>query len=272
MSIVRANIISPFTSFIKHRALIFDLAKREIASRYKGSAAGLLWSFFNPLLMLAVYTFVFSIIFQSKWAGGSGSKTEFALVLFAGLIVFGLVSEVIGRAPVLIVGNINYVKKIIFPIEILPYVALVSAFFQFLASIFVWLVFYCVFFGLPPITIFLLPLVMFPIVLLILGFSWMLASLGVYLRDTPQVIAISITILMFLSPIFYSTASIPADYRELLQLNPLTFTIETVRDVMLWGKPILWMDWLKQTGAAIFIFVMGFAWFQKTRGGFADVL
>lgn len=268
----RFNITSPVQSFVKHRTLIFDLAKREVASRYKGSAAGLLWSFFNPLLMLAVYTFVFSVIFQSKWAGGSGSKTEFALVLFAGLIVFGLVSEIIGRAPVLIVGNVNYVKKIIFPLEILIYVAGMSAIFQLLASIFVWLVFYCIFFGVPPLTILLLPLVIFPVFLMTLGFSWFLASLGVYLRDTPQVVAIIVTILMFLSPIFYSSNSIPENYRYLIQLNPLTFAIETARDVMLWGKPVVWMAWLQQTAAALFIFWIGFTWFQKTRGGFADVL
>ena len=122
------NIFTPIRVFFKYKGLIADLAKREIVSRYKGSIAGLLWSFLNPLLMLAVYTFVFSIIFQSKWSGGNGSRTEFALVLSAGLIIFGLFSEVISRAPVLIIGNINYVKKIIFPIEILPYIAL--AFFN----------------------------------------------------------------------------------------------------------------------------------------------
>ena len=268
----RLKNLSPIKSLANHRTLIFDLAKREIDSRYKGSVAGLLWSFFNPLLMLGVYTFVFSIIFQSKWAGGSGSRTEFALVLFAGLIFFGLFSEVIGRAPVLILGNVNYVKKIIFPVEILAYVAMASALFQFLASMFIWLIFYSIFFGLPPLTIFLLPLVVLPLLMLTLGLSWIFASLGVYLRDTPQVVAIGITILMFLSPIFYSTASVPSDYRYLLQLNPLTFSIETARDVMMWGKPILWMAWLKQIFVAIFVFCTGFFWFQKTRDGFADVL
>lgn len=266
------NIFAPLQPLIKHHRLILDLAKREITSRYKGSAAGLLWSFFNPLLMLAVYTFVFSVIFQSRWAGGSGSKTEFALVLFAGLIIFGLFSEVISRAPVLIISNVNYVKKIIFPIEILPYVALISAFFQFLASTLIWLIFYLIFFGIPHITILLLPLALIPITLLTLGISWLLASLGVYIRDTPQFVAISITILMFLSPIFYSTASIPENYRILLEFNPLTFSIETARDVMLWGKSIQWQKWLEQVILSILIFSIGFTWFQKTKGGFSDVL
>lgn len=125
------DMLAPLKILLNYRVLIVDLAKREVVSRYKGSIAGLLWSFLNPLLMLAVYTFVFGMVFQSQWPGGSGSKAEFALVLFAGLIIFGLFSEVISRAPVLIVGNINYVKKIIFPIEILPYIALASAFSNF---------------------------------------------------------------------------------------------------------------------------------------------
>ncbi len=266
------NIFTPIRVFFKYRGLIADLAKREIVSRYKGSIAGLLWSFLNPLLMLAVYTFVFSIIFQSKWSGGNGSRTEFALVLFAGLIIFGLFSEVISRAPVLIIGNINYVKKIIFPIEILPYIALASAFFQFMVSTFVWIIFYIIFFGVPHASIFLLPITLLPLILLTLGISWILASLGVYIRDTPQFVAIIITILMFLSPIFYSTTSIPVEYRKLLEINPLTFSIETARDVMLWGKSINWKAWFQQAVVSASVFWIGFAWFQKTKGGFSDVL
>lgn len=266
------DMLAPLKILLNYRVLIVDLAKREVVSRYKGSIAGLLWSFLNPLLMLAVYTFVFGMVFQSQWPGGSGSKAEFALVLFAGLIIFGLFSEVISRAPVLIVGNINYVKKIIFPIEILPYIALASAFFQFLVSILVWLIFYMLFFGVPHASIVLLPITLLPLMLLTLGVSWTLASLGVYIRDTPQFVVVMVTVLMFLSPVFYSTASIPVEYRKLLEINPLTFSIETARDVMLWGKSIKWVAWIQQTFVSAFVFWMGFAWFQKTKGGFSDVL
>jgi len=272
MSGKRIKNLSPIKSLANHRPLIFALAKREIDSRYKGSAAGVLWSFVNPLLMLGVYTFVFSVIFQSKWNGGNGSKTEFALVLFVGLIFFGLFSEVVARAPILILSNVNYVKKVIFPIEVLVYVALSAALFQFIASMAIWLVFHCVFFGFPPLTILLLPFVVLPLLMFALGVSWIFASLGVYIRDMPQVVAIGLTVLMFLSPIFYSAASIPAEYRNLLQLNPLTYAIEVARDVMIWGKPLLWMAWLKQMFSASVVFFAGFIWFQKTRDGFADVL
>lgn len=211
--------------------------------------------------MLAVYTFVFSIIFQSKWSGGNGSRTEFALVLFAGLIIFGLFSEVISRAPVLIIGNINYVKKIIFPIEILPYIALASAFSIYgehfcldnILYYFLWR---------SACKYFLLPITLLPLILLTLGISWILASLGVYIRDTPQFVAIIITILMFLSPIFYSTTSIPVEYRKLLEINPLTFSIETARDVMLWGS--LLIEGMEPASCRVSIrLLIGFAWFQN---------
>lgn len=233
---------------------------------------GLLWSFFNPVLMLAVYTFVFSVVFKARWAGGSDSKTEFALILFAGLIVFNLFAECVNRAPGLILSNVNYVKKIIFPLEILPVVTFGSVGFHFLVNFGVWLVFYLIFFGAPHATILLLPLILIPLVLLTLGFSWLLASLGVYLRDIAQIIGVVTTVLMFLSPIFYPISALPTEYQHLMQASPLTFVIEQTRDVMIWGKPIdrnLWLMWMV---VSLLLAWLGFAWFQKTRKGFADVL
>lgn len=233
---------------------------------------GLLWSFFNPVLMLAVYTFVFSVVFQARWTGGSGSKTEFALVLFAGLMVFSLFSECLNRAPGLILGNANYVKKVIFPLEILPVVAFGSAVFHMMISLIVWLIFYLLFFGIPPASILQLPLVILPLAMMTMGFSWLLASLGVYLRDVSQVIGVFTTVLMFLSPIFYPIVVLPEEYRLFMQVSPLTFVVEQTRDVMIWGKGIDWGGWLIYTGISAFVAWLGFAWFQKTRKGFADVL
>ncbi|AMR79247.1 MULTISPECIES: ABC transporter permease [Cupriavidus] len=259
-------------SLREQRRLILDLAKREVAGRYRGSALGLLWSFFNPLLMLAVYTFVFSVVFKARWTSGSDSKTEFALVLFAGLMVFNLFAECVNRAPGLVLGNANYVKKVVFPLEILPFVALASAAFHMLISLGVWLLFYLIFFGVPPLTVVLLPLVLLPLALLTLGVSWLLASLGVYLRDVTQIITVITAVLMFLSPIFYSVSSLPAAYRPFLQVNPLTLTIEQARDVMIWGKAPDWVVWIGYLFITSMIAWLGFAWFQKTRKGFADVL
>jgi len=233
---------------------------------------GLLWSFFNPVLMLAVYTFVFSVVFKARWAGGSDSKTEFALVLFAGLIVFNLFSECINRAPSLILNNANYVKKVIFPLEILPVVALGSAMFHFFISLIVWVVFYLLFFGLPDFFIFDLFLVILPLALVIVGLSWILASLGVYLRDVSQIIGVVTTVLMFLSPIFYPVVSLPEEYRPFMELNPITFVVEQARDVMIWSKDLDWSGWAFQMLFSTLVAWLGFAWFQKTRKGFADVL
>jgi lipopolysaccharide transport system permease protein len=233
---------------------------------------GILWSFFNPVFMLLVYTFVFSVVFKARWSGGSDSKTEFALVLFAGLIVFNVFSECIGRAPSLILSNINYVKKVVFPLDILPWVSLGSALFHTFISLGVWMLAYLVLFGLPHPTILWLPLVLLPLVLFIMGLSWALASLGVFLRDVSQFIGLAITTLMFLSPIFYPMTALPEDYRILLFLNPMTPAIEMARDVLFWGKaPNLVMLGV-YTLAASAIAWLGFAWFQKTRKGFADVL
>jgi lipopolysaccharide transport system permease protein len=259
-----------------HRVLIHVLAKREIIGRYRGSILGLLWSFFNPLLMLAVYTFVFSVVFQSRWgrgAGtGSGSRAEFALALFSGLIMFNVFSECFNKAPVLIVGSVNYVKKVVFPIEILPVVSLVSASFHALIGLVVWLIFDTIVYGVPHWTIVLLPVVAFPLLALTLGLSWFIASLGVYLRDVSQIIGVLTTVLMFMTPIFYPIESLPPAYRPALQSNPLAIMIDQARDVMIWGRIPDWSQWLLVTSIGVFIACLGFAWFQATRKGFADVL
>lgn len=256
----------------RHRELIHAAAKREVLGRYRGSLLGLLWSFFNPLFMLAVYTFVFSEIFKARWGGGDESKVTFALVLFAGLMVFNMFAECVNRAPALILSNPNYVKKVVFPLEILPFVALLSALYHALISLIVWLAAYILLIGIPHVTIGWLPLVILPFCILIMGFSWALASLGVYLRDVVQVIGVLTSMLMFLSPIFYPATALPEAYRDLLYLNPLTPVIEQTRDVLFWGKSpdflIIGFYWLIATGVAW----LGFAWFQKTRPGFADVL
>ncbi len=270
-----ARSISPFallSTLKSHRNLIYNLIKREVIGRYRGSVMGLFWSFFNPVLMLVVYTFVFSVVFKARWAGGTDSRSEFALVLFAGLMVYNLFSECINRAPGLVLGNINYVKKVVFPLEILPVVAIGSATFHLLISLVVWLIFYLLFFGTPQVTLLLFPIVLMPFFLLILGFSWFLASLGVYLRDVSQIVGVLTTALMFLSPIFYPMTALPEEYHMFLQFNPLTFIIEQVRDVMIWGKGMDWVAWVAYWIFSALVAWLGFAWFQKTRKGFANVL
>ncbi|BBP58654.1 ABC transporter permease [Pseudomonas sp. St316] len=259
-------------SVLVNRILIYVLIRREVIGRYKGSMLGILWSFFTPVFMLVVYTFVFSVVFKARWSGGGESKSEFALVLFAGLLVFNLFSECVNRAPGLVLANTNYVKKIVFPLETLPLVSLGAALFHMGVSVLAWLVFYIVLFGTPPVTALLLPVVLFPLVLLTLGISWFLASISVYLRDIGQFIGIIITAMLFLSPIFYPLSTLPQSYQVALQANPLTLPVEMVRDVMFWGKAPQWEHLAAYSAISVLIACAGFAWFQRTRKGFADVI
>lgn len=259
-------------SLWRNRELAMALIKREVQGKYRGSALGLLWSFVQPVLMLAIYTFVFSVVFKARWNAGSDSKTEFALVLFAGLMVFNLFSECINRAPSIIFTNANYVKKVVFPLEILPWVTLGAALFQTCVSFCVWLLFYMIFFGIPHATVWFLPMIMMPMLFITIGLSWFLISLGVYLRDIGQFVGIAITVLMFLSPIFYPVSSLPIKYQYLLQLNPLTPTIEAVRDILCWGHVPNMGTYIIYLFISLLFSWLGFAWFQNTRKGFADVL
>jgi lipopolysaccharide transport system permease protein len=260
-------------SLWRNRQLIRNLIHREVVGRYKGSMLGIFWSLATPIFMLAVYTFVFSVVFKARWGNsGSDSKTEFALVLFAGLIIFNLFSECVSRAPGLILANVNYVKKVVFPLEVLPWVSMGSALFHFAVSLGVWLVAYLGLFGVPHWHALLLPLLLVPLVLFVMGLSWALASLGVYLRDVGQIIGLVITVLMFLSPIFYPASSLPEAYQPIMFFNPLTLPIEMARDLLYWGKLPSMMLLALYAAGSLACAVLGFAWFQKTRKGFADVV
>lgn len=259
-------------SLWRNRSLIKALVQRDVAGRYRGSIMGVLWSFFNPVFMLTVYSFVFGFVFKARWSAASESKTEFALVLFAGLIIFNLFADCINKAPSLIVSNVNYVKKVVFPLEVLPWVAMGSALFHALISFIVWIIAYIVLFGVPHFTIFFVPMVMLPLLFFIMGLVWILASLGVYLRDISQFIGLATTGLMFLSPVFYPATSLPEQYRHLLLLNPLTPVIEQARDVLFWGRAPDMSLLAIYLIFSLLVAWLGFAWFQKTRKGFADVL
>jgi len=231
-----------------------------------------LWSFINPVLMMVIYTFIFSVVFKSRWGGDVGSKGEFALALFAGLIFFGLFSECLNRAPYLITSNVNYVKKVVFPIEILPLVALGTALFQAAISFGVWLIFYLFIVGIPHLQIFWLPIVFAPFLMMVMGFSWFLAALGVYLKDVAQVVGVLTMVLMYLSPIFYPISMLPEVYHPFMQLSPLSYVVEQARDCIMWGKNIEWFQWSIYTLISFIVMMLGYGWFKFTRKGFADVI
>jgi lipopolysaccharide transport system permease protein len=261
-----------FKSLWRNRLLIWQMTQRDIAARYRGSVIGLAWSFINPLLMLLVYTFVFSVVFNARWGVEEESRTDFAIILFAGMIVFGLFSEMINRAPGQIVSNANYVKKVVFPLEILSWVSLGSVLFHSLVSLAVLLLAQLLINLSLPWTVILFPLVLLPLIFASLGGAWFLAALGVYVRDIGQITAVFTTVLMFMSAVFYPISALPESYQAWLRLNPLVLIITESRKVLILGRLPDW-SWLGiSLLMGLTIAFAGFWWFQKTRKGFADVL
>lgn len=260
------------SSALTNRELIFNLIERQLLGRYQGSILSALWPFLIPVVMLSIYTFIFSMVFKARWALASDSRVEFALILYLGLIVFNIFSDCISSAPNLIIFHANYVNRVIFPLEVLPIISLGTALFNALVSLSIWCIVHIVFIGLPPPTIIFIPIVIIPLILFTLGMCWLLAATGVFIRDISQIIGILIPALMFLSPIFYPIDSIPLRYQFLFKLNPLTPSIEQMRNIIMWG---ILPDWELQFDYLILAFLMawlGFFVFQKFRKGFADVL
>lgn len=256
----------------RHRSLIMQMVRREIASRYKGSVLGVLWTFIQPLILLVVYTFVFSEVFNARWGTQVASKTDFALALFTGITIYNLFSEVATRSPTLIISHANYVKKIIFPLETLPAIAIGSASIQMLISITTIIGINFALNGSFSPTIAVLPLILLPYALFIAGLSWLLSALGVYIRDISQSVGLITSVSMFLSPVFYPISALPEKYQPWLHLNPLTLIIEESRKVILWNTLPDWAGLAKYSVASALLAAAGFFWFQRSRKGFADVL
>lgn len=257
----------------QHWPLIMQMTKRDVVGRYKGSVMGLLWSFLNPLFMLIVYTFVFSVVFKARWSGsGEETRSEFAVVLFAGMIVHSLFAEIINKAPTIILNNASYVKRVVFPLEILPVITAGGALFHTFISLLVLVGAIVVAGGVLHLTVLLVPIVIFPLLVFTLGLAWFFSSLGVYLRDVGQTVGIFTTIMLFLSPVFFPVSALPDYLQPYMILNPLTFIIEQSRAVLILGKQPDWYGLGVYMVIALSVAWLGFAWFQKTRRGFADVL
>lgn len=266
---------NPFRFFklLNHRRdLILTLIKRDVVGRYKASSAGLLWSLFQPLAMLLIYTFVFGIVGTPKFEVRNDVKGAFSLVLFSGLLIFNVFAECMNRAPTLIVSNTSYVKKVIFPLEILPLVALVSTLFHFAVGFLIWIVFHIVILGLPAPSAFLLPLFLLPLSLLSLGVMWIISAVSVFVRDIGHVIGVVTTALMFLTPVFYSIDAVPEKYRILIRLNPVAWLVDRGRASLIFGKQPDLTELFCMTLVAALFASFGYFVFQSLRRGFADVL
>lgn len=265
---------SLFAGFWRERRLIGQLIRREVLGRYRGSLMGVAWSFLHPILMLAVYTFVFSVVFEAKWPGllEGQSKSRFALLLFIGVIAHGLLAEAITKAPALVVGNANYVKKVVFPLETLGWSLVGSAAFHAFVSILILLAAQWLFEGWVPFTAWWLPVILLPLGFFALGVGWLLAALGVFIRDIAQLSGVFATVLMFLAPVFYPIAALPEEYRVWVYANPLTVVIEQSRAALFASTAPDPVIMLRYYAIAMAFMFFGYWWFQKSRRGFADVL
>jgi lipopolysaccharide transport system permease protein len=260
-------------SLARNAPLIRQMARREAVGRYQGSVLGLAWSFFHPLVMLVVYTVVFSVIFRARWGvEQTETRGDFALILFVGMIVHALFAEVLNRAPGLILGNANYVRRVVFPLEILVPVSLLSALVHTGISLLVLLLALLVVRGSVPATALLLPIVLFPLVLMTLGVGWVLAALGVYIRDIGHMVGILTTVLLFMSPMFYPIEAVPESFRPVIRANPLTLIMEQARAVLIWGRQPDYAALALYLAVAAAVAMAGFWCFQRVRKGFSDVL
>lgn len=267
------TLFSLIRSFLQNYQLVKQMTKRDVLGRYKGSFLGLGWSFFNPILMLVVYAFVFSVVFKARWwTGDVDSHTTFAIPLFVGMIVHGLFAECANRAAALIMENTNYVKKVVFPLEILPWVVMGSALFHLLISLIVLLLVQLAIFQSLQWTVILFPVVLMPLVFFSVGVIWFLSSIGVFLRDVGPTVSVITAALLFISPVFYPLSALPEKYQFWVKFNPLAFIIEEARNSLVFGEVPNWLDWGIYMGLSILTCWFGFWWFQRTRKGFADVL
>ena len=263
----------PVWALWRRRRLIAQFVRREVASRYRGSMFGLIWSFLTPLLLLAIYTFVFGVVFQARWPGlRAGSLGEFALVVFCGLVVLNLFGECVSRAPGLVVGSPTYVKRVVFPLEILPVVTVGSALVTTGASLAVLLAVRLAMERTLPWTVVLAPVVLVPLILLTLGVAWFLASLGVFVRDIHYLVVLLLQVLVFVTPVFYPLEAVPEGFRSVLSINPLHPVVDDLRRVVLWGRLPEWPRFAVSLVVGAAAALLGHAWFMRTRRAFADVI
>lgn len=265
-------LVRPLALVWRQRVLLRRMTWREISSRYRESVLGTVWAVINPLLMLAIYTFVFGYMLKSKWPGQGDNKLLFAVTLFAGLIVNTLFAETVNNSTKVIVDNANYVKKVVFPLEMLPLVVLGSALFHAAVSFGILLVANALVGTGLHWTMLLLPLVVVPIVLTTAGVAWMLASLGVFLRDASQIVGFVTAFMMFLSPIFYPLSSFPLMLQKWLFLNPLTLPVVQVRQVVIDAAFPAWRELAISYAIGLVVAALGLWLFERTRQGFADVV
>ncbi len=269
---IMRSIFAPILCLLSARQIVYSLTRRQIVVRYRGSLLGIVWSFLSPALTLAIYTLVFGVVLRARWTTEESGTTEYALLLYLGLCVYWLVSDCVAEAPSLILNRPNYVKKVVFPLEILPWVSLADGLFHTGIRLIVFLAAFSILQGPPPVTIVLVPVVFLPVCLWTLGLCWILAALGVFIRDLREAISLVLVAMLFLSPVFYRTDQLPEFARLAILLNPITIPVMQIRDLAYFGvvpDPAL----LASVFVASGIFARaGYSIFARSRGAFADVV
>ncbi|MDP9530034.1 ABC transporter permease [Pseudomonas protegens] len=255
-----------------NKKLIFKMTCRDISARYRGSVLGFMWAIIQPLTLLGIYTFVFGVVFKSKWAAAQGTHVEFAVVLFIGLIIFNFFSESVSKSPWTISANHNFVKKVVFPVSTLPVITVLSSGFNFLMGLAAWFFIFFISGGELTETVFYFPLIIPPILLFSLSGAWVTSALGVYFKDLGQFIGLLMMMLMFGSPIFYPIAAIPEKYQNIMMLNPISAIIETARDVLIFNTAPSLAVLIKLYAGSTVLAYLGLAFFNNARKGFADVV
>lgn len=261
-----------FFDLTRNRNLLYHLTRRDITGKFKGSYAGFVWSFINPLLLLVVYTFVFSVIMKAKWGLQNEGNLDFAIVLFAGLIVFNMYAEATNRAASIIYDNKNYVKKVVFPLNILPVIIVNSSFFNGLISYIILLVALLLFKESISYQCIIAIVLMIPLYLMTLGVTYFVSAVSVFVRDVGQVISIFNMAFMFLSPIFFPMERMPKNFQFIASFNPIAYIVTQVRDTLIFGRSFNWDGYFIATLSSLVIFIIGFWVFSSLKKDFADVI
>ncbi|RME68789.1 MAG: ABC transporter permease [Verrucomicrobia bacterium] len=267
------NPVLPFACIWKYRELIWQFTIRNIEMRHRGSIFGVVWSVLNPLLLLTLYVFVFGFIFGGSFGViPNESRWNYGLGIFVGLVFFHLIAEALAFAPGVIVSQPNFVKKVVFPLEVLPIATIGASLFHMMMSLALVLVGLAIGGGTFSLGMLQLPLIIFPLTAFALGLTWLISALGVFFRDIGQLVNVVVTGLMFASAIFYSSHKIPKEAWTFLRFNPLIHFVEMARDVILWDRPIDLTVAAVLNVISLVVMTLGYAVFQRLKPAFADVI
>jgi lipopolysaccharide transport system permease protein len=267
------HLFPPAADLWRHRELLWQFTLRNVEMRHKGSHLGLIWSFLNPLLMLGLYVLVFGYIFGGSFGvRPNETRVDFALALFLGLTLFQFVAEILGSSPILISSNPNFVKKVVFPLEILPAANVGAAIIHLMISLTLVLL-SMLLLGVPLVAdILWLPVIILPLVFLCLGAAWLFSALGVFFRDIGQLMQFLSMALLFGSAVFYSAQNIPPAAWTYMRFNPVLLTLDLARSCTLWSRPLNFHHLAYVYAFGLATCYLGHLAFRRLRPAFADVL